>query len=106
MFEGCDDKVLWSAISLKAGNGHLCGSKVTRIIDVLETTQVNENSDVGIKASLPQEGVGLNSQFKCLYTNTHSTSNRQEELKTTVQQENCHQFSESCHHGNMAGGFT
>lgn len=61
MFEGCDDKVLWSAISVKAGNGHLCGSKDTKGIDVLETTEVHESGDVGIKASPPQEGVGINS---------------------------------------------
>lgn len=60
-FEGCADIALWSAISVKAGNGDLCGSKDTRVIDVLETTQVHENGDVGIKASPPQGGVGTNS---------------------------------------------
>lgn len=61
IFEGCADTVLWSAISMKAGNGDLCGRKDTRVTDVLETTEMHENGDVGIKASSPQEGVGTSS---------------------------------------------
>lgn len=59
--EGWADTVLWAAISVKAGNGELCGSKDTRVIDVLEAKEAHENSDLGIKASPPQEGVGTNS---------------------------------------------
>lgn len=39
--------VLWSATSAK-------GMEISVVIDVLETTEVHENGDVGIKASPPQ----------------------------------------------------
>lgn len=58
--EGWANTVLWAAISVRAGNGELCGSKGTRVIDVLQATEAHENSDLGIRASPPQEG-GTNS---------------------------------------------
>ena len=38
-------------ISVEAGDGEPCDSKDTRVIDVLETTEVPENGHVGIRAS-------------------------------------------------------
>lgn len=46
-FERGADMVLWSATSAK-------GMEISVVIDVLETTEVHENGDVGIKASPPQ----------------------------------------------------
>ncbi|GAB0187131.1 hypothetical protein GRJ2_001178400 [Grus japonensis] len=47
-----------------------------------------ENGHVGIRASPPKKVVGSIAQLKCIYTNAHSMSNKQEELEATVQQEN------------------
>lgn len=40
IFEGgCASKAFWPAISVEIGDGDACGSKETRLIDVLETMQ-------------------------------------------------------------------
>ena len=44
-------KVLWSAVSVGVGDG---GSKDTKVIDVLETTEVPLNGHIGIRVSLPK----------------------------------------------------
>lgn len=56
-FEGCVHTVFWSAISVKG----MEEMEFSVVIDTLETTEVCENGDIGIKASPPQEGVGTNS---------------------------------------------
>lgn len=49
MFERwCAIKVLWSALSVEEGYGDLHDSKDTRDTDVLETTEVLENSHTGL----------------------------------------------------------
>jgi len=39
-------EVLQSAISVEAGDGNPCSSKETRVIEVLETAEVPENSRI------------------------------------------------------------
>lgn len=63
------------------------GSKDTRVIDVLETTEAPENGHAGIRASPSEKGAGLLTQLKCICTNAHSTGNKQEELGAMFQQE-------------------
>lgn len=36
----CASKVLWSPVSVEVEDGDLCGSKGTRVIDVLEIMEV------------------------------------------------------------------
>lgn len=49
MFEGGDViKVLWAALSVEERYGDLCNRKDTRVVDVLETTEVLENSHTGL----------------------------------------------------------
>ena len=89
MFEGrCASKVLWSAVSVEVGDGDPRGSKDARVMDVLETMEAPENGHVGIRASPCQKVAGSVAQLKCIYTNTCSKSNEQEELEAIVQQEN------------------
>lgn len=58
MFEGwCASQVLWSAISGEVGDGDPFGNKDAGIIDVLETMEVLQILQVGIRASpSPKEG--------------------------------------------------
>ena len=44
----------------------LCGSKDTRVIDVLETMEVPENSHKGIRASHCKNVAGSIAQMKCI----------------------------------------
>ncbi|KAK4826796.1 hypothetical protein QYF61_011604, partial [Mycteria americana] len=89
MFEGqCAGEVLRSAVSVEVGDGDPCGSKGTRVMDVLETTEAPENGHVGIRASPPKKVAGSIAQLKCIYTNARSMGNKQEELEAIVQQEN------------------
>ncbi|KAK4810854.1 hypothetical protein QYF61_008826 [Mycteria americana] len=76
------------AISVEVGDGDLCGSKDTRVVDVLETTEVPENSYIGIRASPPKKVAGSIAQLKGIYTNARSMGNKQEELEAIVQLEN------------------
>ena len=90
MFEGqCASEVLQSAVSVEAGDGDPCGSKDARVIDVLDTAEVPENGQVGIRASPPKKVAGSIAPLKCIYTNARSMGNKQEELEAIVQQENC-----------------
>ena len=58
IFEGQRvSEALWSAISVKAGDGEPCHSKATRVINVLEITEVREEDDVGIRASAQKKVV-------------------------------------------------
>jgi len=43
----CAHEVLRSAVSVEVGDGDPCGSKDTRVIEVLETTEVPENGHTG-----------------------------------------------------------
>ena len=88
MMEQCTIKVLWSASSEEVGDGDPCGSKDTRVIDVLKTMEVPENGHVGIRASPPRKVAGSIAQLKCIYTNARSMGNKQEELEAIVQLEN------------------
>ncbi|KAK4822638.1 hypothetical protein QYF61_018590 [Mycteria americana] len=89
MFEGrCASKVLWSAVSVEIGDGHPCGSKDERVMDVFETLEAPENGHVGIRASPPKKVSGSIAQLRCIYYNTRSMGNKQEELEAIVQQEN------------------
>lgn len=56
--------------------------------DGLENTGTPENDHRGMRVSLPRKVAGSLSQLKCIYTNAHSMSNNQEELKPVVQLEN------------------
>jgi len=89
MFEGpCASEVLRSAITVEVRDGDPHSSKDTRVIDVLETTEVPENSHIGIRASPPIKVAGSIAQLKCIYTNACSMGNEQEQLEATVQLEN------------------
>ncbi|GAB0209581.1 hypothetical protein GRJ2_003423800 [Grus japonensis] len=84
MFVGWSaSEVLQSAISVKVGDGEPCNSKDTRVIDGLETMEV----EVGIRASPLKKVMGSVAQLKCIYTNAHRIDIKQE-LETIVQQEN------------------
>ena len=86
IFEGwCAIEVLWSAISVEVGDGEPHGSKDSRVIDVLETMEVPENSHIGTRASPPKKVVGSIAQLKCIYTNARSTDSKQQELEAIVQ---------------------
>ena len=62
MFEGqCARQVVWSAIPVETGDGGPCSRKDTKVIDVLETTEVPENSHAGIKDFSPQKAGRINS---------------------------------------------
>lgn len=61
LFEGrCAKDILHSATSVKAGHGDPCGSKDTRVTDVLETMEVPENGHTGIRAAPHKKAAGLN----------------------------------------------
>lgn len=49
--------------------------------------------------AIPRLRVRAMAQLKCIYTNTCSIGNKQEDLEAIVQQENGY----SCHHRNMVG---
>jgi len=74
---------------VEAGDGEPCGSKDARVIDMLETIKSPESSHVEIKASPPKKVAGSAAQLKCIYTDVDSMGNKQDELKATVQLENC-----------------
>jgi len=76
------------AMSVGLGDGDPCGSKHTRIVDVLETTEASWNTHVGIRASSPKMVAGPVAQPKCIYTNACHIGNKQEELEAIVQLEN------------------
>ena len=59
-----------------------------RVIDVLETTEVTEESHLGTRVSPEKMLVASIAQLKCIYTRAHSMGNKQEELKAIVQWEN------------------
>jgi len=69
-------------------DGYSCGRKDTRAVDALETMETPENSHTGLRASPPKKVAKSVEQLKCIYTNIHSTGNKQEELKAIVQLEN------------------
>lgn len=73
--------------------------KAQEILLMGDITEVPENGHVVIKTSSPQKVTESVAQLKCIYTNEHNMSNKQEELEATVQQENEY----SCHHRNMVG---
>lgn len=55
IFEGlCANEILWSAVSVEAGDGDPCNSKGTRAIDTLETMETPENGQVGIRVCPPK----------------------------------------------------
>lgn len=74
------DYVLASSLCLplEIGDGDPHGNKDTSISDILETMEAPENGRVGIRASFPKEEVESTAQLKCLYTNAHNMSNKQE----------------------------
>lgn len=75
LFEGqCANNILHSATSVKAGHRDPCGSKNTRVIDVLETMEVPENSHTEIRAGPPQKGSRIESPNKSAPTNAHGRS--------------------------------
>ncbi|KAK4824014.1 hypothetical protein QYF61_009605 [Mycteria americana] len=89
MFDGwCASEVLWSAVSVEVGDGHACGSKDKRVMDVLETTEAPENGHNGTRAFPSKKGTGSIAQLKCIYTNACSMGNKEEELEAIVQQKN------------------
>lgn len=55
---------------------------------MLESLETPENGQPGTRASPSEKGAGLITQLMCLYTNSCSRKNKQEKLKTMVQQEN------------------
>ena len=63
-------------------------AKMQGVTYVLETMEVPENSHVGIRVLPLKKVAGSIAQLNCIYTNAHSMGNKQEELVTTVQQEN------------------
>ena len=73
---------------MEVGDGDPCSSKDTRVIDVLEPTEVPVNGHVGIRASPNKKVAGSIVPVKCICTNAHSRGNKQEELEATVQLEN------------------
>ena len=99
MLEGwCASKILQYAISVEAGDGDPCSSKDVRVINVLETIEMPENGQVGIRDSPPKPG--SIAQLKCIYTNACSMGKNQEELEAIVQQEN---YDIVAIHRNMVG---
>ncbi|GAB0205338.1 maestro heat-like repeat-containing protein family member 7 [Grus japonensis] len=76
------------AISVEVGNRDPRSSKDAKIDDVLETTEVPENSHIGIRASPPKKMSGSIAKLNCVYTNACSMGNKQEELEAIVQLEN------------------
>ncbi|KAK4810800.1 hypothetical protein QYF61_008773 [Mycteria americana] len=86
IFEGrCASEVLRSAVSVEVGDGDPCGIKDERVVDALETTEVPENSHIGIRASPPKNVAGSIAQQKSIYTNARSMGNKQEEPEAIVQ---------------------
>lgn len=73
---------------MKVGDEDPCGSKDTRAINVIETTEVPENGHIGIRAFLSKNVVGSITKLKYIYPNAHSMGNKQEKLGAIVQQEN------------------
>ena len=65
-------------------DGEPYNSKDTRVIDVLETTDVPEMGHRGIRVSLPKKVAGSIAQLKCIYINAHGMANKQEELEGIV----------------------
>lgn len=87
IFEGwCAGEVLWSPASVEVGAGDPCGSKDTKVIGVLESTEPPDNGYAGIRASSPHKVAGSVVQLKCIYSNTGSMGNKQEELEPIVPQ--------------------
>jgi len=71
-------------VSVEVGDGESCGSKGTKVFEVLETTEVPENGHVRTEASAPRKRVGAIAQPKCIYANACSIGNKQEELEAIV----------------------
>lgn len=63
------------------------GCKVTRFVDA-ESMETPENGCTGTRASASEKAAGLMIQLMCLYTNACSKKNKQEKLKSMMQQEN------------------
>ncbi|KAM9590845.1 uncharacterized protein ACIBXB_005894 [Morphnus guianensis] len=82
----CTNACSTLAISVGVGDGDPCSNKDAKVVDVLETTEAPEINHIGIRASPPKKVVGSIAQLKCIYTNTHSMGNKQEEA--IVQLEN------------------
>lgn len=68
-------------LSVEMGNRDPCRSKVTRVTDDLATTGTPENSQARTRTSPYKKVARPSDQQKCMYTNTHSTGNKKEELE-------------------------
>lgn len=73
-------KVLQSAVSLEVGGEDSCGSKDTRVVDVLETVEASENGH-GDQGFSPQNVARSPLQIKTIYVNAHSMDSKQEGLE-------------------------
>lgn len=80
-------KVLQSAVPLEVGGEDSCGSKDTRVVDVLETVEASENGHVGIRDFPHKMWQESPLQMKTIYVNAHSMDSKQEDLEMLFSRE-------------------
>lgn len=67
-FEGWYGEVLQSAVSVEVGCGDSCNSKLIRVIDVLETTEIHLCCHTGTRVSPTKMAVNSIAQLDDIYT--------------------------------------
>lgn len=72
---------------MEVEDGNPCSNKHAGVTGVLEIMEVPENGHIGAGDSPPEKVEGSTAQLKCIYTNAHSVSNKQEKLGAIVQWE-------------------